>query len=106
VSEIVNYFKNINKEQTKIVMNINYLNSDMNDLNYMSIEDFKPLLPSVWTVEKMGHAQNENKCLINYSYTGPLEQKDDFIEYIKKIYDFENNKNQTNKIFEYEVKSF
>jgi hypothetical protein len=106
VSEIVGYFQNIEKEQTKIVMNINYLTSDMNDLNYMSIEDFEPLLPSVWTVKKMGHVQNENKCSINYSYTGPLEQKDDFIEYIKNIYDFENNKNQTNKIFEYEVKSF
>jgi len=103
VSEIVSYFQNSEKEKIKIIMNIDYLTSDLND---MSIEDFEPLLPSVWTVKKMGHLQNENKCSINYSYTGPLEQKDDFIEYIKKIYDFENNKNQTNKTFEYEVKSF
>jgi hypothetical protein len=103
VSEIVIYFQNSEKEQIKIIMNIDYLTSDLND---MSIEDFEPLLPSIWTVKKMGHLQNENKCSINYSYTGPLEQKDDFIEYIKKIYDFENNKNQTNKTFEYEVKSF
>ena len=84
VSEIISYFQNIEKEQTKIVMNINYLTSDMNDLNYMSIEDFEPILPSAWTVKKMGHVQNENKCSINYSYTGPLEQKDDFYRIYKK----------------------
>jgi hypothetical protein len=52
----------------------------------------------------MNHIQNDGLCSINYCYTGPLEQKDDFIEYLKKIYDFENNKNQTNKTFEYQIK--
>jgi hypothetical protein len=101
VSEIVSYFQNIDKEQTKIVMNINYSTSDLNDL---VIQDFNPYLPSVWTFELMNHIQNDDLCSIMYCYTGPLEQKDDFIEYVKKIYDFENNKNQTNKIFEYQFK--
>ena len=82
-------------------MNIDYLTSNMNDL---SIQDFKPLLPSIWTFELINHIQKDDLCSINYCYTGPLEQKDDFIEYLKKIYDFENNKNQTNKTFEYQFK--
>ena len=102
VSEILSYYENMEKEKVKIIMNIDYIQENINNL---SIHDFEPLLPSTWTYELMNHIQNENLCSIMYNYTGPKEQKDDFIEYLKKIYDFEN-KNQENKIFKYKIKYF